>query len=217
MTAPPSEALAALAPPGAALPPPGAALAVPWAQALADYRCFGCSPHNADGLQLRFYAHPEGLESRFELGRTFESYPGVVHGGVISTVCDEAMGNLIVLQEGRSAFTTALRLRYLSPLAVGTEYRCIARLRPNPGRDAAAGRDGTAGPGSTANDSYQATAEILDAGGALLVTATGSYQPVDMERARRHIILTDQESELLLRSLSDSAAPANTAAPSNGV
>jgi acyl-coenzyme A thioesterase PaaI-like protein len=166
----------------------GQAVEVPWASALADYRCFGCSPHNPHGLRLTFLTYPDGLESRFCLDRTFESYPGVVHGGVISTVCDETMGNLIVLREGRSAFTVGLRLRFLSPLAIGQQYRCVAKLRAD-------------------GHFYHGSCEVLDDVGVLLVTATGTYQPVDMERAREHMHLTDQESESLRHSLSQSTQP----------
>jgi acyl-coenzyme A thioesterase PaaI-like protein len=159
-------------------------LTVPWT-VLPDYRCFGCSPRNPHGLQLRFWAHPDGLMSAFRPGRGFESYPGVVHGGVISTVCDETMGNLLVLRGGRSAFTVNLRLRYLSPLAVDREYHCVARMRTAQGDP----------------ELLHTAADVLDEHGTLLVTATGSYQPVSMQRAREHLILTDEEAALLETSL----------------
>jgi acyl-coenzyme A thioesterase PaaI-like protein len=127
----------------------------------------------------------------FQPGRAFESYPGVVHGGVISAVCDETMGNLLVLRGGRSAFTVSLRLRYLSPLAVDREYRCVARMR--------------AGAGDAQLPQLppllHATADVLDERGALLVAATGTYQPVSMEWAREHLTLTDEVAELLETSL----------------
>ena len=44
----------------------------------------------------RFTPHPDGLQARFRLSRSFESYPGVVHGGLTGVICDEVMGNLIV-------------------------------------------------------------------------------------------------------------------------
>ncbi|WP_040477674.1 PaaI family thioesterase [Longispora albida] len=154
------------------------AVETPWAASLSDYRCFGCSPHNPHGLQLVFHEAGDALECTFQLGRTFESYPGMVHGGVIGTICDEVMGNLIVLREGRSAFTVGIRLRYLAPLSVGEEYRCVARVRP-------------------AGQLYQGSAEVLDRDGTLLVTATGTFQPVDMDRAREHMHLTDTETEQL--------------------
>lgn len=164
----------------------GPPLAVPWA-VIPDYQCFGCSPRNAHGLRLQFWDHPDGLQTVFLAGRGFESYPGVVHGGLVSTVCDETMGNLLVLTDGRSAFTVGLRMRYLSPLAVGVEYRCVARRREN----------------QPDPDLFYASAEVLDGDGAQMATATATYQPVSMDRARRHLVLTDHEADQLARALAD--------------
>ncbi len=132
---------------------------LPWS-VLDDYRCFGCSPHNPHGIALAFDAHPEGLATTFRLGRSYESYPGVVHGGLLGVVADETMGNLIVVRTGLVAFTVSMRLRYVMPVSVGAEYTCVARL-------AAAG-----GPLTSA------TAEILDAEGGCVVTASATYRNV---------------------------------------
>ncbi|WP_268761264.1 PaaI family thioesterase, partial [Frankia sp. AvcI1] len=132
---------------------------LPWA-VLADYRCFGCSPHNPHGLALEFDEHPEGLQAVFELGRSYESYPGVVHGGLLGVVCDETMGNLIVVRTGLVAFTVSMRMRYLAPVATGHGYTCVARLTA--GADAGSPLIG-------------ATAEIVDADGVPVVTASATY------------------------------------------
>ncbi|MCL9760247.1 PaaI family thioesterase [Frankia sp. AiPa1] len=145
---------------------------LPWA-VLADYHCFGCSPHNPHGIALQFTEHPEGLATTFRLGRSYESYPGVVHGGLLGVVVDETMGNLIVMRTGRVAFTVSLRLRYLAPVTVGAAFTCVARLgRSRPGEP------GTDGPLTSA------TAEILDADGAPAVTATATYRNVPTTIAR---------------------------------
>lgn len=163
---------------------------VPWSE-LADYQCFGCSPHNAGGLQLQFTAHPEGLQTRFRLGRQFESYPGVVHGGLIGVVADETMGNLIVFRHGMSAFTVSMRIRYVAPLASDEEYACLARLHPERGRP----------------DLLCASADILDGSGAEMGSATATYRPVTMERARQYMIMSDDDAQALEQKLSTVAHP----------
>jgi len=53
--------------------------------------CFGCSTHNATSLGLRFYhdlEHDEAV-SFFSASSTHSSFPGVVHGGIISVLADE--------------------------------------------------------------------------------------------------------------------------------
>jgi len=167
---------------------------LPW-EALVDHNCFGCSPKNLSGLRLRFSPHPDGLVTRFRLGRAFESYPGVVHGGILSTICDEAMGNLLVLRTGKSAFTVTLRMRFVSPLKVDHEYSCVARLRPEESRMGL----------------EHAAAEILGPTGRPMATATGVYKPVSMDRARDHLVLTDDAAGLLQGALSESSSKQNGA------
>lgn len=47
-----------------------------------------------------------------------EGFRGIVHGGVIATVLDEAMSKA-VLFSGRSALTAELRIRYRRPVRPG--------------------------------------------------------------------------------------------------
>jgi acyl-coenzyme A thioesterase PaaI-like protein len=159
---------------------------VPW-RVLPDYRCFGCSPANDRGLRLRFTRAENGIECALRFDRTFESYPGIVHGGMSTTVCDEIMGNLLVLRTGLSVFTTSLRTRYVSPLSVGVGYRCVATT------DVVAGDKGP----------YRAHAQILDSDQNPLVFATGAYQPVTPEQARSRMELTDREAELIENALAE--------------
>ena len=106
----------------------GVELVLPWADR-ADSSCFGCAPDNPVGLGLRFRADgPDGLVTDVCLGTRYESYPGVVHGGLLALVCDEAMGNLAVLRTGQAAVTTTLRLRYLGTVHPGVAHRCHARV-----------------------------------------------------------------------------------------
>ena len=153
---------------------------VPW-RVLPDYQCFGCSPQNDKGLRLRFERTCRGLACPLRFNRTFESYPGVVHGGIITTVCDEIMGNLLVLRTGMPVFTTTLRTRYISSLYIGAEYCCEATTDSGPGHT---------GP-------FQARAEIRDAEGNTLVFAVGQYQPVAADRSRERMDLSDSEAALL--------------------
>lgn len=176
------------------------AIDLPWS-VLTDYQCFGCSPRNPGGLRLVFEPHPDGVCSRFRLDRQFESYPGIIHGGLIGVVCDETMGNLIVLRHGRTAFTVSMRQRFFTPLAAGRGYVCVARLD----RDTAGRR------------LYQASAEILDEEGAVCAMATATYQPFVLEEALGQLRLGEREVAALSAALSVATplnAPPNV--PQNG-
>jgi len=160
---------------------------LPWS-VLEDYQCFGCSPRNPSGLGLTFSDHPEGLTTSFALGRGFESYPGVVHGGLLGVVCDETMGNLIVARTGLVAFTVSLRLRYLSPVLVGATYSCVARLGPVGG-----------------DQLTTATADVFGPEHAAVVTATATYRTVLLAAARDRIALTAPDATRLDHALSAAA------------
>lgn len=176
---------------------------LPWS-VLTDYQCFGCSPHNPNGLRLVLEPHAEGACSRFRLGRAFESYPGIVHGGLTGVICDETMGNLIAARHGAPAFTVSMRQRFIVPLVVGRQYVCVARLD----RDT----DG--------HRLYHASADILDADGAVCAMATATYQPFTLADVRARLMLSEQEAASLSAALAVAAplnpAPAPPAASMNG-
>ena len=148
----------------APVPARPADLALPWA-GRPDSHCFGCAPANPVGLGLRFRPDGDGLVTDLHLDRRYESYPGVLHGGIVALVCDEAMGNLVVLRHGRVAVTTSLRLRYIGVVAIGGHYRCHATITGAPD-----------GP-------ISGRAEVRDLRGDVLVTATAGYRPVPADDA----------------------------------
>ncbi|GHE79643.1 thioesterase [Amycolatopsis deserti] len=129
---------------------------LPWA-GRADHHCFGCSPANPGGLRLEFTEDGDTLTAEFTLGKHFESYPGVVHGGITAVICDETMGNLIVLRHGVPALTTSMRTRYVGVVSVGRTYRCVARA-------------------TSGAELVPASAEILDSRGQVVATSTATYK-----------------------------------------
>ena len=146
-------------------------VALPW-RTRADHRCFGCAPGNPRGLRLTFTGDGDRLSTDVDLDHHYESYPGVVHGGIVALVCDETMGNLIVLRDGTPAVTTSLRMRYVRTIHVGRPYRVTAVLTSvaTPSTD-----DGT---GPVPGVLVKAVADVTDARGELVASATATYHPV---------------------------------------
>lgn len=52
--------------------------------------CFGCGPHNPEGLQLKSYPREDadGLEAAYEGDEHLAGSAGVLGGGPLSTLCD---------------------------------------------------------------------------------------------------------------------------------
>ncbi len=86
----------------------------------AHSHCVICGHANSLGLRLDFSASDDGyVEARFDCGRPFEGYSGIVHGGVIASLLDGAMTNCMFAR-GIPALTAELTVRYRHPLVVGT-------------------------------------------------------------------------------------------------
>ena len=94
--------------------------------------CFGCSPRNLTGLKMTFEIAPGRVTSKVALGSEFESFPGMIHGGIITTLLDETMAQA-ALRAGRCpATTTGLRIRYAQVMETNRTYAVIAEAeKPN--------------------------------------------------------------------------------------
>lgn len=145
----------------------------PW-HAEPSFDCFGCSPRNPFGLKIRMHRLPNGdhaAETTFS--EQYSSYPGVVHGGIVTVLLDEVMGDTLALVHGMLAFTVTLRSRMLAPLLVGERYLTVARI---------------SGQG---NGVLHTEATITGPGDETHVMATGTYQPIRSEQARALMKLDD--------------------------
>lgn len=83
-----------------------------------DHYCFACGKNNPVGLHLDFKIIDNKFVAHKTLPREYQSYPGVVHGGIVSTMLDEAMGSLLV-ELGEKVVTAKMELRYRNPTPVG--------------------------------------------------------------------------------------------------
>ena len=61
----------------------------PYAKAgRAEYQCFGCSPQNAKGLQMKFQLDGEEVVSVWNPQKWAEGYMNVLHGGIQATLLE---------------------------------------------------------------------------------------------------------------------------------
>ncbi len=97
--------------------------------------CFGCGGANEYGMKLAFEANTEArvVTGRFRIGAKFQGSNGFLHGGIIATVLDEAMGKLCKLSDVR-AVTAELTIEYLKPIRVDQEIHVEASESKREGR-----------------------------------------------------------------------------------
>jgi uncharacterized protein (TIGR00369 family) len=99
------------------------------AMALTDDRwCFACGPDNPHGLHLAFRFEGDDYVCDFVPQRCHQGWAGVVHGGIIATLLDEAMTRML-WDTGTNAVTADLHLRLSRPAQVGIPLQVRARVR----------------------------------------------------------------------------------------
>jgi acyl-coenzyme A thioesterase PaaI-like protein len=93
------------------------------------FRCFGCSSHHPYGLRLdpRRTA-TDAVACTVVFDPALCSYPGITHGGIVTTAVDDVMANLLLIERGVMVFSTTLRTRFLAPVASGRPYAITARI-----------------------------------------------------------------------------------------
>jgi uncharacterized protein (TIGR00369 family) len=92
-----------------------------------DGRCFGCGPLNEEGLQMTFLPEGEVSVAEFEVPARYQSWKGVVHGGMVALLLDEAVG-WAAWHRGHPGVTGKLEVRYRLPLKVGERIRLTGRV-----------------------------------------------------------------------------------------
>lgn len=87
-------------------------------QLIDDHYCFACGADNKEGLDVTWKI--EGLKTwtEFVPARKFQGWKGIVHGGILATLLDEAMTRLAWVVSG-GALTAEMNVRFVRPAKVG--------------------------------------------------------------------------------------------------
>ena len=130
----------------------------------AQNRCFGCGEANPIGLHLEFLRAKTGRWCAFQRFQdAFEGHPGILHGGMIATLLDEAMSKAVRAM-GLTAMTRQMEVEFLRPVPSGTAIRIEGRVVRGEGRK------------------HWTEARILNADGKILATAKGLFVEVRASR-----------------------------------
>ena len=129
-----------------------------------DYqRCFVCGQRNPFGLHLVFRREEKSIVADFQPREEHQGFPGIIHGGIVAAVLDEALGRTSLLGNNQEwTMTGRLEMRYRRYVPYGPLLRVRATLDTERSRMLQA----------------SGVLTLADDESALLVEATGTFLPL---------------------------------------
>lgn len=127
--------------------------------------CLVCGVENPAGLKARFYELENGeLAGIFSPLETHQSYPGRVHGGIVSAILDETIGRAINVGDRETwGVTVEFTVRFRKPVPLDREIKAIGRITKDSTR------------------LFEGTGEIVLDDGSIAVEARGKYVKLPIE------------------------------------
>jgi uncharacterized protein (TIGR00369 family) len=128
--------------------------------------CMVCGRDNASSLKARFYELDDGeILGVFAPLEIHQSYPGRVHGGVITAMLDETIGRAVNITDHAAwGVTVEITVRFRKPVPVGEEVRVLGRLTRDTSR------------------LFEGSGEIRLADGTVAAEATGRYMKMPIDK-----------------------------------
>ncbi len=99
--------------------------------------CFVCGVDNPVGLGLKIYeVEPGVIETTFLAPEKYQSYPGVMHGGIVASILDEISGRAQMgdPSQPRFMFTAKLEVKYRKNVPIGKPLHIVGKAGKTRGR-----------------------------------------------------------------------------------
>ena len=94
--------------------------------------CFVCGLQNPVGLKMAIYNDVENRQvvSTVIVPEHFQSYPGIVHGGILATMLDEVSGRAVLIDgsDENLMVTVKLEVKYRQPTPTLTPLTVIGQV-----------------------------------------------------------------------------------------
>jgi uncharacterized protein (TIGR00369 family) len=94
--------------------------------------CFICGLQNPVGLHMAIYNDHNNncIYSNVVIPDQYQSYPGVVHGGIVATMLDEISGRATIMDgsDQNLMVTLKLEVKYRLPTPTNTPLKIIGRV-----------------------------------------------------------------------------------------
>jgi acyl-coenzyme A thioesterase PaaI-like protein len=100
-----------------------------------NQKCYVCGKKNPVGLAVDFTINKETrtIEAHFTPSDLHQGYEGIVHGGILSSLLDEAMAKL-AYSLGIPAVTAEIVIKFKAPARPREELVVIGRLTQESGK-----------------------------------------------------------------------------------
>ncbi len=101
--------------------------------------CFVCGRNNPAGLYMSFYDNGQDeVFSEYTVAERYQSYPGIVHGGITASMLDEVVGRVAMIGDHHHFMVSVkLQVLYRHPVPIETPLEIrgrIVRLRGRLGK-----------------------------------------------------------------------------------
>lgn len=121
--------------------------------------CFACGPRNNSGLQLQFQRDDKKVITSYTASESHQGFPEYLHGGIISTLLDEVMSRVSVL-ENQWTMTARMDVRFRQPVMTHQTVKAIGEKIGD------------------RNGFFEALGRVYLPDGSIAAEATGTFAPV---------------------------------------
>lgn len=90
--------------------------------------CFGCGVNNPYGLKMIFYTDGETLFSDVAVPKHLGGWNNLVHGGILSTICDEITGWTAMYQLQKMVLTKTITINFRKAVFITDALRAEGRI-----------------------------------------------------------------------------------------
>lgn len=90
--------------------------------------CFGCSPDHPYGFRLKFEREGDEIVTRFTPGERYQGPPGIMHGGLVSTLADEVAAWAVIGLAGKFGFTASFDAKLARAIKIGVPLEGRSRI-----------------------------------------------------------------------------------------
>lgn len=100
----------------------------------ADHYCFGCSPVNPSGLQMKFSANRDTVISSITIPDHLCGWSNIAHGGVLTTILDEIMSWAALHFLKRITMTRTMNIEFIKPVYIRSPLKAEGRVLEQTGK-----------------------------------------------------------------------------------